>query len=252
MDPKEFEDLVAQRLKDAGIKFERAPALGGVRPDFLLQGPQGQLVVVEAKVWPSAGGNTARAVEQVERYRKVTGVENVFLVLPALQRNIESKGVVSLDRLVDSVVPLFEASAVRYKRRLRALRSKGPTVFAAMPFSREYDDTYFVAMSHAADETGATCTRVDQTEFSGDVVSEIRQLITESVAVIVDLSEARPNVLYEAGYAHALEKPAVHICSTPLSALPFDVRNWNTIEYSRGQTSRLREPLARRLKSVIG
>ena len=29
-------------------------------------------------------------------------------------------------------------------------------------------------------------------------------------AVIVDLSEAKPNVLYEAGYAHALNKPCIH------------------------------------------
>jgi len=70
--------------------------------------------------------------------------------------------------------------------------------------------------------------------------------------VIVDLSEAKPNVLYEAGYAHALRKPVVHICSTPLSELPFDVRNWNTIAYRRGQTALLREPLARRLKAVMG
>jgi hypothetical protein len=40
-------------------------------------------------------------------------------------------------------------------------------------------------------------------EFQGSVVDEIQRLIRQSVAVIVDLSEAKPNVLYEAGYAHA-------------------------------------------------
>jgi nucleoside 2-deoxyribosyltransferase len=93
---------------------------------------------------------------------------------------------------------------------------------------------------------------VDRKEFSGDIVEEIKRLIRGSAAVIVDLSEVKPNVLYEAGYAHALRKPVVHICSTPLSKLPFDVRNWNTIAYRRGQTALLREPLARRLKAVMG
>ncbi|MGB7540127.1 MAG: hypothetical protein WBM17_16415, partial [Anaerolineales bacterium] len=125
-------------------------------------------------------------------------------------------------------------------------------IFAAMPFASEYDDTYFIAMSHAAEQVGADCKRVDLKEFSGDIVTEIKRLIQSSVAVIVDLSEAKPNVLYEAGYAHALKKPTVHICSTPLSELPFDVRNWNTIPYRRGQTALLKEPLVRRLKAVMG
>jgi hypothetical protein len=160
----------------------------------------------------------------------------VFLVFPELQRNIESKGVVSADRLIDSLVSVFQRQTARYKRRFRGPKPARRAIFAAMPFSREYDDTFFVAMSYAADQVDAACTRVDQTEFAGDVVDEIRRLIKESVAVIVDLSEARPNVLYETGYSHALKKPAVHICSTPLAELPFDVRNWNTLEYARGQT----------------
>ena len=51
----------------------------------------------------------------------------------------------------------------------------------------------------------------------GASLTDVRTLIRESSAVICDLSEARPNVLYEAGFAHALDKPTIHICSTPLS-----------------------------------
>ena len=120
-----------------------------------------------------------------------------------------------------------------------------------MPFDRAYDDTYFVAMSYAAERVGGACMRVDREEFAGDIVEEVKRLIEASRAVIVDLSEARPNVLYEAGFAHALRKPTGHICSTPLSELPFDVRNWNTVAYSRGQTTKLRDRLARRLKAII-
>ena len=82
-------------------------------------------------------------------------------------------------------------------------------------------------------------------------MSRVDPSSNDSVAVIVDLSESKPNVLYEAGYAHAKGKATVHICSTDLTALPFDVRNWNTLSYKRGQTAHLREPLTRRLKAAL-
>jgi len=78
----------------------------------------------------------------------------------------------------------------------------------------------------------------------------VRQ-IRESAAVICDLSEARPNVFYEAAFAHALEKPTIPICSTPLAGLPFDVRNWNTLEYAHGRTIHLREGLTVRVRAVL-
>ena len=80
-----------------------------------------------------------------------------------------------------------------------------------MPFDLQYDDVFFVAMTHAARQVGSVCRRVDQEEFTGNIVAEIKRLIRTSEVVIVDLSEAKPNVLYEAGYTHALDKPVVHI-----------------------------------------
>jgi hypothetical protein len=38
-----------------------------------------------------------------------------------------------------------------------------------MPFPEEYDDVFFVAMAHAAEQNGATCVRVDKEQFSGEV-----------------------------------------------------------------------------------
>jgi nucleoside 2-deoxyribosyltransferase len=106
-------------------------------------------------------------------------------------------------------------------------------------------------MTYASEKVNAACKRVDQEEFSGDIVSEIIRLIKQSDAVIIDLSEGKANVMYEAGYAHALEKPVVHICSTPLDDLPFDVRNWSTIPYAKGQTTKLQDTLAKRLDAVL-
>ena len=188
---------------------------------------------------------------QVDRYREATGADYAFLVLPVLKRNFREKGVVSAETIVPTLERLFQHPDSLIHLKHSAPGRTDRTIFAAMPFTREYDDTYFVAMSFTAEQVGAACKRVDQTEFTGDIVEEIKRLIRESIAVIVDLSDSRANVLYEAGYAHALEKPSVHICSTDLSALPFDVRNWNTIKYNKGQTIALREPLVKRLRAIV-
>ncbi len=267
---REGEELarrVARSLDGAGIDYESQPSIGGLRPDFLIHGPEGETVVVETKAWPPDRASVARAIGQAEHYKRVTSADHAFLVLRELRKDQPERGVVNDERLVGALTEFFARSGRGKARRTSKkgadaekaapARKDAPrnavrrTVFAAMPFKPEYDDTFFVAMAHAAEEVDAACSRVDRSEFSGDVVEEIRRQIRASVAVIVDLSESKPNVLYEAGFAHALGKPAVHICSTPLDALPFDVRNWNTLQYVKGGTSALRAPLARRLRSVL-
>jgi hypothetical protein len=274
---KKFEDQLENILRNARIPYRRQPSIGGLRPDFIVTGPHGEKVILEVKMWNPRGGNTARAFHQVQLYKNATGADMALIVMPDLKKNYKRKGVIKLETVLPTLEKLFQrppetqsakaehrparpsetAPAGKRPPRRRPRRTPPPAggrrmIFAAMPFSSDYDDTYFIAMSHAAEQVGADIKRVDRKEFSGDIVAEIKRLIARSVAVIVDLSEAKPNVLYEAGYAHALRKPVVHICSTPLSELPFDVRNWNTIAYRRGQTALLRDPLARRLKAVMG
>jgi hypothetical protein len=275
---KKFEDQLENILRNARIPYRRQPSIGGLRPDFIVTGPHGEKIILEVKMWDPRGGNTARAFHQVQLYKKATGADQALIVMPDLKKNYKRNGVIKMDTVLPTLQKLFhltpevpsalpvhplrepsEAAAARSEKLPPRRRPKPALpaaarkmIFAAMPFSSDYDDTYFIAMSHAAEQVGAECRRVDLKEFSGDIVTEIKRLIAQSVAVIVDLSEAKPNVLYEAGFAHALRKPVVHICSTPLSELPFDVRNWNTIAYRRGQTALLREPLARRLKAVMG
>jgi hypothetical protein len=276
---KKFEDQLENILRNARIPYRRQPSIGGLRPDFIVTGPHGEKIILEVKMWDPRGGNTARAFHQVQLYKKATGADQALIVMPDLKKNYKRNGVIKLEAVLPTLQKLFqrprEAQAAlsappkippseqksrpageRPPRRPPLQKVETPAasrkmIFAAMPFSSDYDDTYFIAMSHAAEQVGAECKRVDLKEFSGDIVTEIKRLIGQSVAVIVDLSEAKPNVLYEAGFAHALRKPVVHICSTPLSELPFDVRNWNTIAYHRGQTALLREPLARRLRAVL-
>lgn len=116
-------------------------------------------------------------------------------------------------------------------------------VFVAMPFASLFEDTFFQAIEPAADKAGAACNRVDVQYVSGQILDLIHAGIRKCDLVVADLSEGNANVTYELGYAHALEKPVIHISSTPSDALPFDLRQWQTIKYNLGQTHLLKKEL---------
>ena len=240
-------ERIENSLLDERIEFETEVAIGGVQADFVVRTADGRTLVIDAKAWDKTAGFRNRAAHQAELYEDYVGADRAFVVVESLERSRVSEGVVTPDRLVTALKQEIAKESLSEGKQARIQEPPVPHVFAAMPFDPKYDDTYFVAMAHAAESIGAVCKRVDGEEFSGDIVGEIQALIKSAIAVIVDLSESRPNVLYEAGYSHALERPTIHICSTPFRDLPFDVAHWNTIGYRRGQTHDLITPLARRL-----
>ena len=255
------EERVARALADAGIEFVRKPSLGGLRPDFVVTGPEGRTIVVQVEDWSRQRGFTKRAENLADLYEEATGADRAVVVLGELGKKTAASRVVSSNGVIEAIHRAVEETpAPRRRRPAPAETKKGTkkgaktgkrTLFVAMPFAPEYDDVYFLGVAHVARKLGAVCTRVDQVAYTGDITEEIRREIRACSAAVVDLSEARPNVLYELGIAHALRKPTVHICSTPLGQLPFDVRNWNTIAYDKGRVHALRGKLERQLKSVF-
>jgi hypothetical protein len=248
----ELVERVAEELRRADIPFRQEVAVGGVTPDFVVQAPDGRVMVVEVKAWQKAPGFRNRAAHQVGLMKEALDADLALVVIDTLERSDVAEGVVTVDRLVPVLQEELARSARRPSGRVMVPTRPRRHVFAAMPFDQRYDDTYYVAMVPAVKAVNAVCKRVDGEEFAGDIVAEIQKLIRGSVAVIVDLSEANPNVLYEAGFAHGLRKPTIHVCSTPLSELPFDVAHWNTITYHAGRTHLLKDPLARRLQATLG
>ena len=245
---KDFEKIIAEQLRDAGIKFVTQKALAGLAPDFIVYAPDGRQFIVEVKDWDFPG-LTTEASRQAQNYQDAMQADAAFVVIPSLKRSLPSKGVVTLDGLVPALQAELETTKTRSNAPEATKIEK--LIFAAMPFAPQYEDVFFIAMRYAAEQMGAVCTRVDRREFQGSVVDEIQRLIRKSVAVFVDLSEAKPNVLYETGYAHALKKPCIHICSTPMDKLPFDVLQWKTTKYNPGQTHKLGKELAQRLKKAL-
>lgn len=70
---------------------------------------------------------------------------------------------------------------------------------------------------------GVRAERVDEIEFAGEITAKILSSIEMAGFVIADLTHERPNVYYEIGYAHALQK-AVLLIARHGTKLHFDVQ----------------------------
>jgi len=249
----EFIEEIANALKEKNIPFVEHAVLKGLETDFWFRTPGGIEIIAEVKAWEPTEANKKHASNLANNYQKVTRVGKGFVVIPGLKKGSLSQKVISEEEFIDYLSKKFKEKESPERKKVPAPIKTKRMVFAVMPFSREYGDVYYQGMVPAARYVKAKCDRVDEQDYAGEIVEKIKSNIKKCLAVISDLSESKPNVLYETGFAHALkDQYTIHICSTPLDELPFDVRGRNTIKYNKGQVYKLVPLLKKRLKSVLG
>jgi hypothetical protein len=248
---KEIRELLA----GFNVVWHQEPSIAGVRPDFVVETPNGKRLIIEIKGRSDPSLLDAVAARtQAAALRELTGADDAVVVFPKVETALPAVGIVGLAEFSEYLRRFIASPPIQQisGSRPQASESIGrKTVFASMPFAPQYEDVYWVAMTFAAESVGATCVRVDREDFDGDIPDKIRSYIESSIAVIADLSESNADVLYELGYAKRHGCPCVQICSTSLENLPFNVRNVNTLKYSQGQTYELRDPLSERLTAAI-
>jgi hypothetical protein len=105
-------------------------------------------------------------------------------------------------------------------------------VFVAMPYSEEFQNVYEFAIYPAVRNCGFVCERVDEAHFTGDVLERIRRGIESADVVIADLTEGRPNVYLEVGYAWGRGVPVI-IVARKGEILHFDVSTHRCLYYGR-------------------
>jgi hypothetical protein len=105
-------------------------------------------------------------------------------------------------------------------------------VFVAMPYSEEFENVYEFGIYPAVRNCNFICERVDETHFVGDVLGRIRDGIEAASLVIADLSEGRPNVYLEVGYAWGKGVPVIFVARKG-EKLHFDVSTHRCIFYGK-------------------
>lgn len=65
---------------------------------------------------------------------------------------------------------------------------------------------------------------------SGQISSRIKRDLNSARLVIADLTTDNPNVYYELGFRHAIERPFIHLVRADNPKLPFDLQDFEAIQ----------------------
>lgn len=127
--------------------------------------------------------------------------------------------------------------------------------FVMMPFAAEFDDVYAViktTVEGITTETRGRCFRLDESRPAGRITDRLLSELRSATICIADLTENKPNVMWELGFAMALGKPTILVTQN-LATLPFDIKDMQSIEYNRHHLSAtLGAPLRSSLLDTLG
>ena len=128
--------------------------------------------------------------------------------------------------------------------------------FVIQPFDGgKYDKRFKDVFKPAIEAAGLEAYRVDQ-DASVDIAIDAIELGIKNCAIcLAEITENNPNVWYELGFARALEKPVVMVCSSErTSKYPFDISHRVLIPYgveSSQDFSALEEKITKKIVALL-
>ena len=137
-------------------------------------------------------------------------------------------------RLVDVTAgPAFEETGADSLKRLGKAAKVGAsdTCFVMMPFDGPIGSYYSAIYQPAIEKAGLHAIRADDEIFgTGKIIDQVWRGIHSAKVLVAELTTRNPNVFYELGLAHALQKPVVLVSRTE-SDVPFDLQHVRVIYY---------------------
>lgn len=123
-------------------------------------------------------------------------------------------------------------------------------VFVIMSFDKKNDDIY-TAIKDECKKIRLNAIRVDEVTGSGMILRKIINYIERAEFLIVDLTDEKPNVYYELGYAHGVgnEDYDILLVAREGTKLHFDIAPLAVHFYS--STEHLRRIVNEQLKKMI-
>jgi transcriptional regulator with GAF, ATPase, and Fis domain len=114
-------------------------------------------------------------------------------------------------------------------------------VFVLMPFKDKFENIYDCILQ-AAELQGMKCAKMNDLQVIGKISSAIYDSIERADIIVALMTDKNPNVFYETGYCHALNKPTIHLSSNAKD-IPFDLKDYNHIIYDPVKLPELRNEL---------
>ncbi len=265
--PIEFERSVAAIFRALGAKVEHDVELAGNQIDVLVTEttPSGinLRTAIECKAYAKQVGlGTTNFYAQLSQLLKNRGLIDKFaIVAPSgFTKNARKAGhehdleLIEYDDLQSKVVgqedSVRDAELQVETEHSHALATtlQKKRVFVVMPFSREFDDVFFLGIQDVGRKLGLVVERADLIEHAGEIMDVVTERIKRADVVIGDITNANPNVTYEVGFAHANQITTVLIMRKG-GEISFDLRPFNVLLYEN--VTMLRDALTSRLEMVL-
>ena len=122
--------------------------------------------------------------------------------------------------------------------------------FVIMPFATGFDNVFQVLQSVVEDYCGCKCLRADQIATPAQITGEIWERIQNSRFLIADVTGQNPNVFYEVGFAHALQKQVILLVERG-DRVPFDIQGIRYLSYDPADLRTLRRQLPLYVKHCL-
>lgn len=107
-------------------------------------------------------------------------------------------------------------------------------------------DDIFEGMKSAGEEFNLDVKRVIEVQGDYKITDKIVEMIQNAELIIADLTDERPNVYFELGYARGLDKEVITVARKG-TILHFDVKDWTCIFYTDSRD--LEKKLKKRFKA---
>ncbi|MFC4632157.1 hypothetical protein ACFO6V_28200 [Promicromonospora alba] len=132
--------------------------------------------------------------------------------------------------------------------------ASGTTCFVMQPFGGHLGTYYEAIFKPAIEQAELTAVRADDDIFAtGNIMDQVWRGILHAKVLVAELTSKNPNVLYELGLAHALEKPVILVSSNE-EDVPFDLRHIRTILYDKNDPfwgQKLIDKIADNIRSAL-
>lgn len=108
-------------------------------------------------------------------------------------------------------------------------------VFVIMWFDQQMDVVYRDLIKSPLEDEGYSVSRADDPSSEyvvhENIYDRIIQHLWDTDFIIADLTGFRPNVFYELGIAHTMNKRTIQISQKLDKDIPFDIKSQNVISY---------------------
>lgn len=184
---------------------------------------------------------------------KILGVLSIQSIEAHHFTNEQVEVIKLLANLLASAFQKEEIERLQHEIEMMKVKPDADVAFVLTPFREPFNKYYATIIRPAIQSTGLTPLRADEIYAPTEIIKDIWAAINNAKVIIAELTTRNPNVMYELGLSHALNRPVIMI-SQSMDDVPFDLRSLRCILYDTTEpdwANKLRSDIASFIASVL-